>query len=237
MKDSLALWEKKCLKYPTYTELMTKSFQQRLANLYPAEGIKLMTLAVRQMCEATLAGSEFMGYKVYHEQSLMEQDRLAADLTERYRQLVTVEGLATGAGGLLTGLADFPLFLSMKMRYLHELAGIYGFDASHYGERIYMLYIFQLTFSSSLIRRKTFLLMQAWPTQGKDVIKQGEWDWQTFQQEYRDAIDLAKLFQLVPGIGGAVGAVVNHSLFSQLAINGQQAYHMRLMHLQQKDRL
>jgi hypothetical protein len=43
-----------------------------------------------------------------------------------------------------------------------------------------------------------------------------EFDWHNFQQEYRDYIDLAKLLQLVPGIGAVVGAYVNHRLIEKL---------------------
>ena len=32
-----------------------------------------------------------------------------------------------------------------------------------------------------------------------------QFDWRTFQQEYRDYIDLAKLAQMLPGVGAVVG--------------------------------
>ena len=54
-----------------------------------------------------------------------------------------------------------------------------------------------------------------------------DFDWRNFQQEYRDYIDLAKLLQLIPGIGAAVGAYVNHRLTKRLGLNAMQAYRMR----------
>ncbi len=54
-----------------------------------------------------------------------------------------------------------------------------------------------------------------------------EFDWRNFQQEYRDYIDLAKLLQLVPGIGAVVGAYVNHRLTGKLGKFAMQAYRMR----------
>ena len=55
-----------------------------------------------------------------------------------------------------------------------------------------------------------------------------EFDWRTFQQEYRDYIDLAKLAQLVPVIGAAVGAVANYRLIEQLGDTAMNCYRMRL---------
>jgi hypothetical protein len=34
-----------------------------------------------------------------------------------------------------------------------------------------------------------------------------QFDWRSFQQEYRDYIDLAKMAQLIPVIGAVVGAI------------------------------
>ena len=52
-------------------------------------------------------------------------------------------------------------------------------------------------------------------------------DWRTFQQEYRDYIDIAKLLQLVPGIGAAVGTVVNYRLTNKLGETAKNAYRLR----------
>jgi len=53
-------------------------------------------------------------------------------------------------------------------------------------------------------------------------------DWRTFQQEYRDYIDIAKMAQLIPGIGAVVGVVVNYKLIKQLGNTAINAYRMRL---------
>ena len=54
-----------------------------------------------------------------------------------------------------------------------------------------------------------------------------EFDWRTFQQQYRDYIDLAKLAQLVPIIGAPVGAVVNYRLVRKRGDTAINAYRMR----------
>ena len=55
-------------------------------------------------------------------------------------------------------------------------------------------------------------------------------DWRSFQQEYRDYIDLAKLLQLVPGIGAFVGAYVNNKLVDKLGEYAMYAYRMRILY-------
>ena len=54
-----------------------------------------------------------------------------------------------------------------------------------------------------------------------------QFDWRTFQQEYRDYIDLAKMAQLIPIIGAPVGAVANFQLLKKLGKTAMNAYHMR----------
>jgi hypothetical protein len=54
-----------------------------------------------------------------------------------------------------------------------------------------------------------------------------QFDWRNFQQEYRDYIDIAKLFQLVPGIGAPIGAIVNFRLTRKLGRTAKNAFRMR----------
>lgn len=56
-----------------------------------------------------------------------------------------------------------------------------------------------------------------------------DFNWREFQQEYRDYIDLAKLLQLVPGIGAFVGAYANHKLVDKLGEYAIYSYHMRIL--------
>ena len=56
-----------------------------------------------------------------------------------------------------------------------------------------------------------------------------EFDWRSFQQEYRDYIDLAKMAQLIPVIGAPVGVFVNYRLIKKLGTTAMNAYRMRLI--------
>jgi hypothetical protein len=59
-----------------------------------------------------------------------------------------------------------------------------------------------------------------------------QFDWRNFQLEYRDYIDLAKMAQLVPGIGAVVGVVVNYKLVKKLGLTAMNAYRMRIFQKQ-----
>ena len=118
----------------------------------------------------------------------------------------------------------------MRIERLYELASIYGVDVKDYRERMYILNIFQLAFSSQDHVNKIFAKIENWD-EYKDTLSDdiNDLDWRSFQQEYRDYIDLAKLLQLVPGIGAFVGAYVNNKLVDKLGEYAMYAYRMRIL--------
>jgi hypothetical protein len=147
-----------------------------------------------------------------------------------YKNAAAAEGGITGAGGLLLGLADFPILLSIKLKMLFDIASLYGFAVSDYKERVYILHVFQLAFSSQQHRSHIYEQITNWDE--KKALLPGDvnqFDWLSFQQEYRDYIDLAKLAQLIPGIGAVVGFVVNSRLIKKLGDTAMNAYRMRLL--------
>ena len=128
------------------------------------------------------------------------------------------------------GLADLPLLLSIKIKFLYDAASIYGFDVRDYKERLYILKIFQLAFSSQTSVNKVFNEMENWEEYSKLLPSSLElFNWREFQQEYRDYIDIAKLLQLVPGIGAVVGAYANSKLMDKLGVTAMNAYRMRIL--------
>lgn len=112
------------------------------------------------------------------------------------------------------------------MKFLFEAASIYGFDTKKYEERLFILHVFQLAFSSDEIRKNTLAEIEHWEERKKALV---EMDWRKFQQEYRDYIDLAKIFQLVPGIGAFVGAYANNNLLKILGEAAMNCYRLRLL--------
>jgi len=160
--------------------------------------------------------------------SLKERELIVKERIEFYKKTAAVEGGVTGAGGLLLGLADFPLLLGLKIKLLFELAALYGHDVNDMRERLYILHIFQLAFSNQERRREVYQHVLDFQQRYDQLPKHlDDFEWRTFQQEYRDYIDLAKLAQLIPVIGAAVGFVVNYRLLTKLGETAMNAYRMR----------
>lgn len=141
-----------------------------------------------------------------------------------------LSGAGTGAGGLILGMADFPILLGLKIKFLFDAAGIYGFDLKDYKERLYILYVFQIAFSSDKRRNKVYEIISDWDNYSESLPLNGDnFDWRTFQEEYRDYIDIAKMLQLVPGIGAPVGAYANYKLMGKLGYTAMNAYRLRIL--------
>ena len=108
----------------------------------------------------------------------------------------------------MLGLVDFPLLLSIKMKFLFEAAAVYGFDTNEYEERLFILHVFQLAFSSDETRKETLSIIENWEEKKLWI---AEMDWRDFQQEYRDYIDLVKMFQLIPATWGSGNEFISAS--------------------------
>lgn len=226
----LEIWKEKMRKKPSLLNKASKGVQNKFNSILPDNYHNIVTSAIKNMTKVVLFGSKYTTKKPLIGLTLKERDDLALDKIKTYKNTAMIEGAGTGAGGILIGLTDLPLLLSIKIKLLYELASIYGFDVKDYRERMYILNIFQLAFSSQDHVNKIFAKIENWDeyknTLSDDI---NDLDWQSFQQEYRDYIDLAKLLQLVPGIGAFVGAYVNNKLVDKLGEYAMYAYRMRIL--------
>jgi hypothetical protein len=228
--QELEKWQQSMRKPPSIANRLTRSVQQRVNRIIPEQVHQVVTAAIKQMVRAVVFGANLTTPSAKPGASLQEREIKVLKRIKFYRSTAAVEGGVTGAGGFLWGLADFPLWLSLKMKMMHEIAAIYGMDLGDYKERVYLLHIFQLTFSSQQHRNQIYRIMEDWEHQ-KDMLPEdiNQFDWRSFQLEYRDYIDLAKLFQMIPLIGAGVGAFVNHRLTNKLGLYAMNAYRMRIL--------
>ncbi|MDS9471190.1 EcsC family protein [Sporosarcina pasteurii] len=227
VEQELELWKRKITRRSSLVSRMSKKTQTKVNTFIPEKVHHVISESVKNMVKATLVGSNFTTRKQQATGfSLYERDELMMDKLVAFRKAAVVEGAGTGAGGILLGLADFPLLLSIKMKFLYEVAAVYGFDTNKYEERLFLLHVFQLAFSSDVIRRETLATIENWEQQ-KYLI--ADMDWRDFQQEYRDHIDLVKMFQLIPGFGAIVGAFANYNLLDQLGETAKNAYRLRYL--------
>jgi hypothetical protein len=224
----LQLWRQEMQRDPGLWSRATRGMQRKLNSYIPDRVHAAVTAVIRQMTQAVLTGSAYIGGAPLLQGDLQTRERLALDKIDRYRTTAAVEGGVTGAGGFLLGLADFPALVGIKLKLLFELAALYGHAGEDYRERMFMLYVFQLAFSGDEHRRAVYLRMADWREQRERLPHSlDDFDWRTFQQEYRDYIDLAKLAQLLPVVGAPVGFVVNNRLVRRLGTYAMNAYRMR----------
>jgi len=230
IRFELKLWQKEMLKRPTIVNWLSKEMQTKINNWIPEKVHKAITVTIKQMIRGVLFGATHTTANPSVGQTIEEREAAVSKRIEMYKTTAAVEGGITGAGGILLGLADFPILIGIKLKLLFDIAAIYGFDVDDYRERIYLLHIFELAFSSHEHRKNVYLKMVDWDQKINDLPADiHQFDWRNLQQEYRDYIDLAKMAQLIPIIGAPVGAVVNSRLIRKLGHTAMNAYRMRLL--------
>jgi hypothetical protein len=221
-------WQQKMQRPPSRLNHFAHRVQVRLNAFLPERVHQAITAAIKQMVRGVLFGSKHTTSKPLANASFATRETEVRARIRDYRTMATAEGAVTGAGGFLLGLADFPLLLGLKIKLLFDTAALYGYDVHDYTERLYLLYVFQLTFSSQHTRNATYHRLADWDAYRLTLpLNPEEFDWRTFQQEYRDYIDLAKMAQLVPVIGAAVGAVANYKLIELLGDTAINCYRLR----------
>lgn len=233
----LDFWKMDLKKKPSMLSNLTTKFQAKLNSYIPNKIHHAITATIKQMVKAVLLGSKYTTSTIPSQDlTLLHREALVKAKIDSYSKTGAAEGGVTGAGGFLMSMADFPILIGIKIKMLFEIANLYGYDVKDYRERLYILHIFQLTFSSKLGAQNVFVQMENW---NKKLIILPEnadnFDWQTFQQEYRDYIDLAKMAQLLPVVGAAVGAIANYQLIKKLGKTAMMAYRMRILESESRE--
>lgn len=225
----LQFWQIELMKKPSVLGKLATKVQGKINSYIPAKVHQAITSTIKQMVKVVLFGSTYTTSAMPdNNMSLLHREALVKAKIDSYCKTGATEGGITGAGGFFMSMADFPILIGIKLKMLFEIAALYGFDVKDYRERLYILHIFQLAFSSKTGAQNVFQQMQNWDE--KLIVlpeSADQFDWQTFQQEYRDYIDLAKLAQLLPVVGAAVGAVANYQLIKKLGKTAMMAYRMR----------
>ncbi|MEK8127538.1 EcsC family protein [Paenibacillus filicis] len=229
---ALIRWEKELLKPPGMLEKTSRAVQSKVNQVIPEKVHAAITAAVKGIVQTALFTMDYTPKTApLTDLSLALRDARAEELLSFYKKLAAAEGAGAGAGGLLLGLADFPILIGIKMKFLFELAHVYGHSTRDYRERLYILHIFQLAFSSQEKKPMLLKTLEEWPEYAR-TLPPGEAvgeqiNWRQLQQEYRDTIDFRKLLQLVPGIGAVIGAWANYGLLEELGQTGMNTYRMR----------
>lgn len=226
--DEVAHWRGALLKPAGPFAGAARGLQVRINRAIPEQVHAAVTAVVERMTRTILTGADLAAAPPLLGAPLSERDRRALETLTAYRRTAAVEGGVAGAGGFWLAVADFPALIAIKIKLLFDFAAIYGRSADVFSERLYLLHLFELAFSSAARRAAVFHAIQDWDARPhpEDF---AQFDWRAFQQEYRDYIDLAKLAQLVPVIGAPVGAVVNWRLLDRLGETAMNGYRMRAL--------
>lgn len=230
--QELRLWQISVSKKPSIGDRLSKGIQKKTSSIIPEKAHQVITEAIKNMVKVVLFGSEYTTSRRLLIATLAEREKLVHEKVGFYKKAGALSGAGTGAGGILLGLADLPILLSLKIKFLFEAASLYGYDISDYKERLYILHVFQLAFSSQERKNEVYKTVLDWDNYIKELPDDlNSFDWRTFQQEYRDYIDLAKMLQLVPVIGALVGAVANYQLMEKLGDTTVNAYRLRYFNI------
>jgi len=230
VNKELLAWQKAMQRGISLPAKLSRGLQQKINLVIPEKIHVALTSAVKQTTRAVISGAGFTSPPPLFEEDLAIRESKVRERINFYKTTAATEGALTGAGGILLGLADFPLFLTIKMKMLFDIAALYGRNVNDYKERLFILHIFFITFSTQDFRNKLYPIIADWEHYSRELPEDiHAFDWRNFQQQYRDYLDLAKLLQLMPIIGAAVGAYVNHRLTDKLGHSAMNAYRLRLM--------
>ena len=230
VRAEIGLWLFKMKKKSGLIGRITHGIQGKINSWIPEKVHKAISAAIENMVKVVISGSTLIRPKPDKNLTLQQREEKVRKRIKWYRNTATAEGAITGAGGILMGFADFPAFLTIKMKMLFDIASLYGHDTKDYQERLFILYVFQLSFSSQQRRNDLIGLIEEWDSYKLTLPSDlKEFDWKTFQLDYRDYIDLAKLAQLIPIIGAGVGAIANYRLTEHLGEYAMNAYRIRYL--------
>lgn len=143
--------------------------------------------------------------------------------------LSALEGGALGALGI--GLPDIPLFLSVIMRTLYEIALSYGFNYEEKEEKIYLLLIICGAISKGERKKEYDQQIEQLGTElDQNIAPAIDLDEQIklTSDLLSDTLLTAKFIQGIP-IVGAVGGCVNYTVLNKISTYGRIKYKKRYL--------
>jgi len=222
----VASWRAQVLKPPGLVDRAARNLQSRVNRIIPEPVHGAVTRTIEGMTRTILTGADLVAPPPRVGDEMWDRDERAREIIDAYRKTAAVEGGVAGAGGFWLALADFPALLVIKFKLLFDLCANYGHRYDRFEERLYILALFQLSFSGAEHRAQVFHGLEGWDAR-EHPADFAHFDWRAFQQEYRDYIDLAKLAQMIPVVGAPIGAFVNWRLLERLGETAINGYRLR----------
>lgn len=218
-------WYREIKKDAGFLQRSSDQLQKQTQKMVPAKIQNTITSVMETLTEAIMNGSGLLTVRADTSgMSLAERDYLVLRSFRTYRNTATVQGAGFGMGGLLLGMADLPVLMSIKLKFMFDAAKLYGYDPECLEERLYLLHIFQLAFSGKEHQLQIFKILEDWQNADYYGI-----NWEKLQIEYRDYLDFAKLLQLLPVVGSVAGGTANFRLMNRLRDTVMNCYRMRIL--------
>ena len=109
IEGELKAWQKKMVRRPSIAGRLSKSLQDKINSYIPKKIHKAITTTIKQMVRAVLFGSKYTVAKNTRFNTIEETEAAVLQKIGNYKKTAAVEGGITGAGGILLGLAEFPV--------------------------------------------------------------------------------------------------------------------------------
>lgn len=172
-----------------------------------------------------------------HGLDLRDVDRVIGYLGAKYKGLAATEGAVTGAVGMPGIPADIVALITLNLRAIGEYATYYGFDISAQHERLFAMNVLGLA-SSSTDSSKALAMAQLVKI-AQDAAKKKAWRelqkhaFVKVIQQIAKALGVrltkAKLAQVIPATGAAVGAGFNVYFTSKVCDAAYNLYRERFL--------
>jgi len=168
---------------------------------------------------------------------LSQIDRYAESWIQKSGWIVSLTGMIGGIGGVAVGLAELPHLMNRGFETMEEICEAYGFDASDYFEKLYILMILLFCLvpdgeSRGPVYAKMHLI-EGWIHQGGVSLSDKNFYYPpaeaaAFCSEYlASALVTNRLCQAVPVVGPVLGASMNFGFVSRLGNNALTFYKRR----------
>jgi glyceraldehyde-3-phosphate dehydrogenase/erythrose-4-phosphate dehydrogenase len=125
MIREMMAWQRRVTRNPSFASKMARSAQGKINELIPEKIHHAITETIRHMVKGVLTGAAFTVPEIPVSMSWQQRENLVNEKINFYKRTAAAEGGLTGMGGILLGLADFPILISLKFKLLFDIATIY----------------------------------------------------------------------------------------------------------------
>ena len=147
--------------------------------------------------------------------------------------VTTVEGIGLGALGV--GIPDIPVFLSMLLKGMYEMAASYGYDYNKKEEQILILRMITAGLADGAEKRKADQMVEEWlgfvPTTEALAFEE---EIKRASKALSDAMLMAKFIQGLP-IVGAAGGMSNPVVYQKISQYASLKYKKRYLASKRKN--